>query len=139
MNKKLILACLVMIAIVISGCVSQEGKKNQETSEDGVETSIADNVEWPSNIPSIVPEFTYGRNAGVITNREDGTQWIIAFDNVPSDASENYAADLESKGWETTFLGDTLVAEYGQEEYTITVSHFKEAQSAQLSIGKNKK
>lgn len=149
MNKKLILVCLVMMAIVFSGCSSQKGDKNQEMAKDNSNTKqnmedddsdyIVDNVKWPSNIPSIVPEFTYGKNAGIITNREDGTQWIIAFGNVPNDASEKYKADLDSKGWETNFMGDTLVAEYGDEEYTITFSYFKETHGAQLNIVKNKK
>ena len=146
-KKNFIITCLVMVSVVCSGCSSSESDKKQETTKKEVTVeqnqkdndkanSLAGKIEWPSNIPDIVPEFTYGENAGIITNRADNTQWIIAYKNVQDNASKKYAADLKSKGWETTFMGDTLAAEYGSEKYVIALSHFKKAQAAQLNIMK---
>lgn len=143
MNSKiLIFACLAIVTIFIGGCNSSEGGKNQEIVKDESNTvqnqknndNTVGNVDWPSNMPDFVPEFTYGESAGILTNRADGTQWIIVYSSVQDDASEKYAADLESKGWKIKNRGNSLAAEYG--EYVISLSHMKETHAAQLNIMK---
>lgn len=145
MNKKiLIFACLVVMTMIFSGCSSpkedtintRQDQVNTNSDNNAGSNNPANEVEWASNIPDFVPEFIYGDNAGILTNREDNTQWIIIYENVLDDASEKYAADLEAKGWETNLKADSFTAEFESEGFVITFSQIKDYQSAQLIIMK---
>lgn len=153
MNKKfLIIVCLMMVTMVFSGCNLFEESKNKETTKDKANTEenqkndgnpdpISSNKVWPSNMPDFVPEFTYGNNAGIVINRDDNTQWIIAYGDVQYADLESYKVDLEAKGWAVNiekgaYETATLMAEYNSEEYVISLSHIGETQGAQLNIMK---
>jgi hypothetical protein len=60
---------------------------------------------WPRDIPSEIPEFTYGQIKGVTTtDQPQAYHWTIAFENVPGDGIKKYDAELKAKGFQTIFL-----------------------------------
>ena len=151
MSKKLLtIACLVMITMVFSGCTSSEEDKNQETTTNSnKESNKAPNqedndnsnnpagvTEWPSDMPDVVPEFTYGNIRGILGYSDP---WIIGYGDVQYADLESYKVDLEAKGWDVSldkgaYETASLAGEYG-DEYVVMLSYSGESQGLQFTCG----
>lgn len=59
--------------------------------------SLGQSAQWPSDMPSNVPEFSYGKPI-MSTKVADGG-WSVLYENVSEDAKDKYVSDLSSKGW----------------------------------------
>lgn len=71
-------------------------------TEDG-SYSMSGNNEWPSDMPSIVPEFTYGTiEASTKSSAGDSTGWTVSFTDTTNSAYDNYTAALKTAGWNET-------------------------------------
>jgi hypothetical protein len=82
--------------------IDSEGEDVSIETEDGSYSMTGSN-EWPSDIPSSVPEFTYGNVAGSSKSSSDGsTSWSITFAEVKSGAYDSYTAELKKAGWGET-------------------------------------
>lgn len=61
--------------------------------------------EWPAQIPSDVPKFSYGKIISVVQNNTADSKGIsVGIENATGDAFDNYKGDLQNAGWsiETT-------------------------------------
>jgi hypothetical protein len=74
---------------------------------------------WPRDIPSEVPEFTYGDIKGITTSdHPERYIWTIVYENVPADAFKKYNDELKAKGMQPMLLdmgeqGGSVNCEYG--------------------------
>lgn len=86
----------------------REGKV--EIKDKDSETEIAETSEWPSDMFSEVPRFTFGRIEHVSKTREaEGTRnFNIHLSGIETDHLNQYAEMLKKNGWEvaTTQMGD---------------------------------
>jgi hypothetical protein len=57
-------------------------------------------IQWPSKMPTDVPQFTYGTITGSNNNVMGSIQ--AAYKNVSKDAFTKYKADLKAAGWKIT-------------------------------------
>jgi hypothetical protein len=70
------------------------------------ETEIKDTTEWPSDMFSDVPRFTFGKIQHVSKSREEGgvQKFNVHLVSVESDAVNRYAEMLKEKGWEINVI-----------------------------------
>ncbi len=54
-------------------------------------------IQWPSAMPTDVPQFTYGTITGASNNIMGNVQ--AAYENVTADAFDKYQSDLKTAGW----------------------------------------
>lgn len=108
-------------------------------TEDGT-TKMSETAEWPSDMFSGVPEFTYGvvervsRTKDTTSGQTSMTVWLR---EVKDDALEKYGSDLEGAGWEaqttmTSGEGGMISAQKGN--LGLTVMYNKEDQFAALNV-----
>ncbi|MBN1340538.1 MAG: hypothetical protein JXA03_14510 [Bacteroidales bacterium] len=105
--------------------VNTDGQKTTIETE-GYEAEVdAGAKSWPGEIPSDVPEFTFGQINAVSTVLVDGnTTYTIAFREVKEGFIDKYDALLKEKGFTTNVfktggLGGSITAE--SEKYTIAL------------------
>lgn len=56
--------------------------------------------QWPSAMPSDVPQFSYGKITSVIQDNSSSNQGVeVGFNNVTPDAFDKYKNDLQNAGW----------------------------------------
>ena len=108
-------------------------------SEDG-SGSVGEATEWPDDIPSDIPEFTY---ADIISHfslgDETGSGWTLTFENADSDAINSYGGDLESDGWViiSTYSDndvEMITAEKGNDTITCSCSNEDDTCSVIISV-----
>lgn len=110
-------------------------------TDEGILVTDTGDKKWPGEIPSDVPEFTYGKVERVsIQDMPEAKNWVMRFSGVKEDALTKYEADLKAKGFDahTTRImngrgnvmgekGNLIVAAMaGDGEATLTVSREKE-------------
>ena len=101
-----------------------EGSYTWET-EDGSAT-VGTTQEWPDDIPSDIPEFTYGDIVSQFSLSEgEESGWNLGFSDADNDAVDQYQSDLEADGWEisatmTSGTVQMVTAEKGT--YTVSCS-----------------
>ena len=78
----------------------QEGKV--EIKDKDSETEIAETSEWPSDMFSDVPRFTFGRIKHVSKSREEGgmQKFNVHMVDIEPEAITQYTDMLKEKGWE---------------------------------------
>ncbi len=104
---------------------------------DDMSMNIEEGQDWPEDIPSTVPEFTYGTILGVTQSlNQEEDYWAITIQDIDSNAFTNYKSDLEDNGWEIDYTqtynevealsasldNDTVVLTIATEENTATMS-----------------
>jgi hypothetical protein len=106
-------------------------------SDDGT-TQFGSTDKWPSDMPSVVPEFKYGtlKYASKVDSA-DSKGWNVIYESVKSTATASYKNDLTSKGWTNlqdmlTGEWDTFSAENG--EWVITVMVDNTQNQATLTV-----
>ena len=71
-----------------------------QIEDEDTSLSISADEEWPSNLPSYVPQFTYGTQvSSTYVDGEDEEGWTMAFESADDNAYDDYKADLEQSGW----------------------------------------
>lgn len=118
MNKKkvFVLGVLVLVlSLAAVGCGKQATATTAPASTTGpqlqatlasVETAVStvgpanSGVQWPSKMPTDVPQFTYGTITG--SNNDVMGSVQAAYKNVSTDAYTKYQADLKAAGWTIT-------------------------------------
>ncbi len=125
-NKKvsIVLVFLLALSLIISGCGKVAEKASEQAVEKVIESETGEKVDldmdnesveittdqgtikagatydWPSGMPSDVPEFKYGSISSVIeSTTEAGTSYTVTFEEVAADSFAKYRDDLEDKGW----------------------------------------
>jgi hypothetical protein len=92
-------APVTMATVNTPGAQLQATLASVETAANTV--SAADNgVQWPSKMPTDVPQFTYGTIIG--SNNDVMGSVQAAYKNVSTDAFTKYQADLKAAGWTIT-------------------------------------
>jgi len=155
----LFFAILVFCSFIVS-CQDKSKKTGEKLLEDAIENETGSKADvdlndektvittggttveiddkanaWPREIPSEVPEFTYGKVRAVTTSNIDGTiSWNVSYENVEDDFIDKYDADLKKKGFETVTMkmgnkGGSITADNGK--YNI----FLMGSEGSLSIG----
>ena len=158
MDKKIIVTVLITLGIVGLGVggyflVKEFVLEDTDSNETGNGNSENESVsyelddttvdvetgdeEWPSDIPSDIPEFEYGDAETVAkVENEYAIAWTIVYENISENAFEKYKQDLEdegftnvssfesSTGWLITVMKEpfTVVATYDKEEGTVGIS-----------------
>jgi hypothetical protein len=95
---------------------------------------------WPKDIPSDVPEFTFGKqNGGLTTDQNDGFGWTLNYINVPKEAVREYEELLKAAGFQTNVVivndqGGSVMANKGK----ISVTFMGGEEGGVLSIFKEK-
>jgi len=98
-------------------------------------------AEWPSDMPEVVPSFSYGKISGAETGMGS---WIVDFEDVTDDALSNYTQDLKDAGWNASAIELTgmITGSYDNgneaEDYTVNVNMDREMKVAQIMIRKKK-
>ena len=79
---------------------SDDGTMTFEDDDTSYEID-AEADEWPSDIPSVVPDFDYGSVNGTSkTEDSSGKYWTVTLVDLPENAMDNYYAKLNSNGFE---------------------------------------
>lgn len=80
-----------------------------DTNNDVIDwESNTGNKTWPSDMPSVIPQFRYGTIDDVSWfSSTGGKTWTIVFVNVEDGAYENYQNDLKAKGFSDLFNFET--------------------------------
>jgi len=113
-NKSLytLLAIFVIAAAFLSACGSAatpaaavpsapttEATQAQASQNNGGVTGSG-TVQWPSAMPTDVPQFTYGTITGASNDILGSVQ--AAYENVTADAFDKYQSKLKTSGWTIT-------------------------------------
>jgi hypothetical protein len=111
------------------GDVDVEIDEDNETytwETDEGSATIGSAQEWPDEIPSDIPEFTYGDIISQFALEEDGQGgWNLGFEDVDSGAVSQYQSDFESDGWDivsTMTSGTVEMFTAEKDAYTVSCS-----------------
>jgi len=129
-----------ILSTATGGAVDYDSNSGNVTikSDEGT-YQYGETTEWPSDMPSVVPKFTYGNISYSSKYDTDGnTGWSIAFTDVDSDAADAYRSDLTAKGWtgEDSVSVDSLqtfTMENGQWEIYVMVDNSSNEASITVS------
>lgn len=96
-----------------------------------------ENKEWPTEIPSDIPEFKYGdiETVSKVTN-DYVNSWTIIYQNVSENDFGKYKKDLDENDFKTVTSLDTpqgIVITLNKETFTLVVTYINEEET--LSIG----
>lgn len=117
--------------------VSTSGDTTTVTTADGT-SSVSESTQWPSDMPSIVPKFTYGTiESSAKTTISGLTGWTVNLKSVTDGAADKYKTDLTNAGW----TEDTSMSSEGSElimmtkdGYSITVGIETSDKTASLVV-----
>ncbi|MGE5398056.1 MAG: hypothetical protein ACM3MK_11065 [Chitinophagales bacterium] len=125
-HTRILLAVILVLSLwFVVGCGKVAEKAVEKSIETGVENSSGNDVKvdldqnkveikdkdgttytsggeqkWPKEMPSVVPEFKYGKIIGVSNiNSEKGKNITLSFESVDKNAYQSYKKDLEDAGW----------------------------------------
>lgn len=83
--------------------VDLDNQKIVVETEEGTFTSDATVKKWPKGIPNDVPEFKFGKIANLSTqDMEESKNWTLVFEEVPTNALNDYKTILKDKGFKVT-------------------------------------
>ena len=100
------------LSLAAAGCGQQESKatatenptegpaqvtQNVQVTQNNGGATGSGTIQWPSMMPTDVPQFTYGTITGSSNNIMGSIQ--AAFENVTPDAFDKYQSDLKNAGW----------------------------------------
>lgn len=93
---------------------------------------------WPSDIPSVFPEFE-GGNIEYATKSEyqDGTAWVLTFNNVSSSDIDTYKAALIADGFEIEgdmSIGGARIITAGKDDYSTLISYDSANEEAAIEL-----
>lgn len=102
---------VIVLAFVVAGCGNQATVVAATENTTGaqaqamatiasVENAASSSAQWPSKMPTDVPQFTYGTITG--SNNDVMGSIQATYKNVPADAFKKYQADLKAAGWNIT-------------------------------------
>lgn len=77
--------------------VTDDGQGVSVSNENG-SAQYGSSAQWPSDMPSVVPEFTYG-DISMATKDSSNSSWSVYYEQVQSGAIDSYKSDLSSRGW----------------------------------------
>lgn len=108
----------------------------------GGQIELGKTATWPTDMPSDVPEFTYGKVKMVTKSEvENKKGWNILLEEVTADAPEKYKADLKNSGW--SIKATTTVSDQGgsimAEQDKLQLFIFIDSEKHTASIGVNEK
>ncbi len=123
-NVGILLVFLLALSLIVGGCGQAAEKATEKVLEEAIENESGEKVDldvdnesveiktdqgslkvgstydWPSGMPSDVPEFKYGSIIGVIESNSDaGKSYTVTLENIEADAFEKYKSALEDNGW----------------------------------------
>jgi len=78
----------------------QKGKVTVKTGDGQSEITFGQAGSWPSDLPADVPAFLNGKVKAVTRAEQEGRKtWSVVLEGVETGALQNYAKNLETKGW----------------------------------------
>jgi len=117
--------------------IDSNGEDVSIETEDGSYSMSGDN-EWPADMPSSVPKFTYGSvEASSKSSSGDSTNWSVTFTEVKSDAYDSYTTELEKAGWNETSnisSGGSQIANMENNEYYLIFTYDASDNSGSLVV-----
>jgi hypothetical protein len=95
--------------------------------------------EWPSDIPSNIPEFKYGdiETVSTATGGEYVKTWSVIYSNTSESSFTKYKSDLEKVGFETVSSLRTTqgsVATVNKDPVTMVITYMEEEKRTSVSI-----
>lgn len=107
---------------------------------DGGSAQYGTNAQWPSDMPSIVPNFTYGKLTTTTNDTSAGKSWSLYYNDVTAGASDSYTSDLVANGWvkdtETTTDGSSYI-QMTNGSYAILAIFDTSSQSASIVVSES--
>ncbi len=166
MNVGLSVAALMVLVVglvVLPACKSREqaaeemaegliekatgGKADIDISSGGMkvttkegEITWGETAEWPNDIPSDVPRFTYGKVTGLVRAHDASAKnWNLVLGDVEEGGLAKYVETLKGKGWEilASFQsadGETMTAQKGDMSLTMGYNKTQKAGSFNVSV-----
>lgn len=117
-------------------------KQDGKIEFNGGKIEVGKAAEWPADMPSDVPKFTYGKVKMVTKSEvENKKAWNVILEDISADAAEKYKEDLKNSGWgikATTTVsgqGGSIMAEQDKLQLFIMIDSDKHT----ASIGVNEK
>jgi len=76
------------------------GSTSFSMSDSSGTVTAGETTKWPSDMPSTVPQFKYGKIKMAVKSNTGGTNgWSVTYENVESDGLTKYKTDLTNAGW----------------------------------------
>ncbi|HOX41193.1 MAG TPA: hypothetical protein PK263_03290 [bacterium] len=164
-NKNVIIIVVVILAVLlVIGYIAQSffarkigenaaekileastgGKVDIDTKDDGsvsVKTedgnfSTGSKTEWPSDLPSDVPKFSYG-TLTYASNSAD--VWSIGAKDVKSSDSDKYVSSITGSGWTSSgdfSMSGTTITNYEKGSWLLTYTYESGNSNAQITVSK---
>ena len=109
------------------------------TTKEG-EITWGETAEWPNDIPSDVPRFTYGKVTGLVRAHEASAKnWSLVLGDVEEGGLAKYSETLKGNGWEilASFQsadGETVTAQKGNMSLTLGYNKSQKAGSFHVAV-----
>lgn len=117
--------------------IDSEGEDFSIETEDG-SYSMTGKDEWPEDMPSSVPKFTYGSiEISSKSSSGDSASWSVSFTDVKSGAYDSYTSELEKSGWSETgnmSSGGSQIANMENSEYYLIFTYDANENSGSLVV-----
>lgn len=119
------------------------GKVDVNTSDGSVKVADENgslefgSTKWPTDMPSIVPEYKYGKITMAGKTTTGGTAWSVIFEQVSDGSEDKYKSELTAKGWTNsaeTELGIANTLQMENDKYEITLISDPTSKGANLSV-----
>ncbi len=98
-------------------------------------TSVGNNVAWPSDMPSTVPQLKSG-TLTMATSDKTNKAWSVEADKVSQAQFDVYKASVESAGWTntaTTSFGASMIT-YEKDTYDLTLIYDASSSGVSISV-----
>lgn len=99
--------------------------------------SLGAAAKWPSDMPSNVPQFTYGSIVAA-SKISDQDGWMALYEKVSADAQTKYAADLAAKGWtkdnDSVNVGVAEITQLTDGKNILTVTYDTSSKGATITV-----
>lgn len=124
-----------------TGQIANANTNNTTTKPEGDNGSMKpdQNSIWPTDMPSEVPQFKYGKITFSSKIGPDGNDgWTVTVEGVGNDALKKYKKDLEGKGWtaqaKSTDPESASILQYEKGDYQIMVSYDSNSKGVNLTV-----
>jgi len=112
------------------------GGQGVDYSNEDSSLSIGQSAQWPSDMPTSVPEFTYG--TPIMSSKLSEGSWSVLFEEVSADAQTKYTADLDAQGWvpegESIDAGVAQIIQMTNGNYILSVAFDRTSKGATLTV-----
>lgn len=130
---------------IIGGIIGTGSGSDVDISDKGVSVSnsegtfsAGETTKWPSDMPSSVPQFKYGKITMAASTNTDGKGWSVTLGEVEPGSLEKYANDLSSAGWtKGDVIGsgaDMSIITYTKDNYQVQAIYDASSKGVSIAV-----